>query len=176
MTPGLRVPLLAWDRPLYCNIPALGEVDLDMLGEADGGGDRWNEPGEPTAYFGVDRGVALAELARHHEPVDEPEERRIIRIEPSPGRFAGLVDLRDPAVLGALGASPDPTAFLDRAVTRALARQARALPETAGLVVPSMAFLDRTERCTVVVFSDRLEGGIPGSIATWREVGRITCT
>jgi len=46
----------------------------------------------------------------------------------------------------------------------------------AGIIVPSMAFLDRLERPTVVLFADRAGGGtagLAGLFAGWHEVARI---
>jgi len=87
--------------------------------------------------------------------------------------LGGLVDLRDGAILAALGLPDDATRWLDVEVARAAADAVRAEPRHLGLIVPSMAFLDHPERPNVVLFGDRLPGGLPACIAGWSEVARI---
>ena len=157
--PGRRLPLLTWDAPLYVHLPASERFDSARLPEMGGGRDRWNREGQPTAYLASDPGVALAELARHRPPGREEgdEERRVLRLVPRPEGIGGLVDLRDAAVLRALGVTGLPTAFLDREHARSLADRVRADDRHGGLIVPSMAFLDDPGRCNVVLFADRFD-------------------
>jgi hypothetical protein len=169
-----RLPLLAWDAPLYCHAPVDDPFDPGAIASAGDRSDRWCQEGEPTAYLASDAGVALAELARHHPPGGERAERRIMRLEPRPRGISGLVDLRDRSVLLALDAPPDPAAWLDRGLAAAVARRIRADDRQRGLIVPSMAFLDRPDRANVVLFAERFEpGGLGQAIATWNEVARI---
>jgi RES domain-containing protein len=171
-----RLPRVAWHGPLYCHVPEGDEVDLDALAEADGAGDRWNPPGRPTAYLASDPGVVLAEFGRHRGQGEPENTCRIVRLGFGPeelGSLDGLVDLRDPAVLGALAVRGAPVAFLDRTLARDVARRLRADPGCRGLVVPSMAFLDQPERCNVVVFADALPGGLQGVVRAWDATGEV---
>ena len=173
----VQLPLLAWDRPLYCHAPADEQFDPDALGSAADASDRWCVAGEPTAYLAADAGVALAELARHHPPGGTAVERRIMRIEPRPGAVRALVDLRDAAVLRALGAPQELERYLNRELARFVAAAVRSDERHAGIIVPSMAFLDRPDRPTIVLFAERTgdgEGGLAGLFAGWSEMARVT--
>jgi RES domain-containing protein len=148
---------VTWHAPLYSHAPDDPSWTLEHLVEPGDDEDRWNRPGEPTAYLASDPGVCLAELGRHHPPGAPLDRRRILRFEPArPEGIGGLVDLRDAAVLRALGVTRPPTVFLDRDRARALAARVRHDVRHAGLVVPSMAFLDDPERCNVVLFGERI--------------------
>ncbi len=168
-----RVPTCAWDRPLFCHVPGDQPVDLDALADTRDGGDRWNEPGEPTGYLSSDVGVALVELGRHLAADALEAPRRVLRLDLNAGALSRLVDLRDERVLEALGLPCEPGQFLDRGQALDVARRLRAEPEHQGLIVPSMGVLDTTERCNVVVFADRVVGGIPGAVERWTTLGRF---
>jgi RES domain-containing protein len=169
------LPLLAWDRPLYCHAPVNDQFDPDALGSAADAGDRWSAPGQPTAYLAGDAGVAMAELARHHPPGGTAVERRVMRIEPRPGAVRALVDLRDQAVARAIGAPQELERYLDRELARSIAAAVRSDERHAGIIVPSMAFLDRPDRPTIVLFAERTgDDGLAGLFAGWSEVARIT--
>jgi RES domain-containing protein len=170
-----QLPLLAWDRPLYCHAPVDDPFDPDALASAGDASDRWCVAGQPTAYLAADAGVALAELARHHPPGRTAVERRIIRVEPRPGAIRALVDLRDQAILRALGAPLEPDRYLNRELARFVATAVRADTRHAGIIVPSMAFLDGLDRPTIVLFAERAgDDGLAGLFAGWRETMRIT--
>lgn len=164
-----RLHRRAWHGAVFCHIPAHAEVDPAALA-APGTHDRWGDPGQPTAYLACDVGVALAEYGRHHDPTSTRAARRLLRLELV---VDGLVDLRDAATLAALGRSADLTAFLDRGACRAVARRVRAIPGVTGLIVPSMAFLDQPARCNVVLFGERLAGGVAAAIVGIEAVGGL---
>jgi RES domain-containing protein len=169
-----RLPLLAWDQPLYCHAPADAPFDPGALTSAGDGSDRWSREGELTAYLAGDAGVALAELARHHPPGGTRVERRIMRLQPRPRGVSGLVDLRDPAILRALGVREDPVRFLGAEAARGVAAQVRLDARHRGIIVPSMAFLDHLDRPNVVLFGDRFgDEGLRGILDQWDEVARI---
>jgi hypothetical protein len=42
-----------------------------------------------------------------------------------------------------------------------------------GLIVPSIAFLDRPDRCNVVLFAESLEDGVSGIVEMWSDAGRV---
>ncbi|HEX5826416.1 MAG TPA: RES family NAD+ phosphorylase [Candidatus Limnocylindrales bacterium] len=173
MTGADRLPLLAWDQPLYCHAPTSEPFDPGALTSGRDGGDRWSRAGEPTAYLAGDAGVALAELARHHPPGGTRVERRIMRLQPRPRGVSGLVDLRDPAILRALQVPEDPRRFLHAEAARRVAAEVRLDPRHRGLIVPSMAFLDHPDRPNVVLFGERFDEGLRGILDEWREVARI---
>lgn len=169
-----RLPLLGWDAPLFCHVPVGDAFDPAVLTEPGDGTDRWSRPGQPTAYLAADAGVALAEMARHHPPGGTRVERRIVRLETTPRGVRGLVDLRDPAVLRALRSPISAAAYLDADQARVTADRVREDPRHVGLIVPSMAFLDRPERPNIVLFGERLDdGGLARVVAGWSEVARI---
>ena len=169
-----RLPLLAWDTPLYCHVPVDHDFEPSALTEGADGSDRWSGPGQPTAYLASDAGVAMAEMARHHPPSGTRVERRVMRLEPRPRALQGLVDLRDPAVLRALRAPVAPSAFLDADTARVVADRVRVDPRHVGLIVPSMAFLDRPDRPNIVLFGERLgANGVGEVLAGWQEVARV---
>lgn len=167
-----RLPLLAWDAPLYCHAPLDEPFDPSELADAGDHSDRWCRPGQPTAYLASDPGVAIAELARHQPPRGGGSERRILRLDPGPRGLGGLVDLRDGGVLRALGVTRPLTAFLDRERARAVADRVRADERHAGLLVPSMAFLDDPARANVVLFAERL-GDLADRLQASSEVARV---
>ena len=105
-------------------------------------------------YLASDAGVAIAELARHHGPDDEADDRRVLRLVPA-AAIMGLVDLRDDAVPGPGSTSRWPRSWTVSA--RSLAGRIRADARHAGLIVPSMAFLDDPSRCNVVLFAELFE-------------------
>ena len=174
--PGLQLPLLAWDAPLYCHAPVETEFDPGALADGGDASDRWCGEGVPTAYLASDAGVAMAELARHHPPGGSAVERRIMRLRPHPGAIRSLVDLRDEAILRALGAPVDLSRYLNRELATFVADVVRSDPRHAGIIVPSMAFLDHPERPNVVLFAERATdgGGFRGQLAGWDEVARIS--
>ena len=157
---------VVWRRPAYCHAPGDRPVELAKLAASDGA-DRWNDPGEPTVYLASDAAVALAELARHL-PSDAGA-RRLLRLRLAP---LELVDLRDPGSLAALGVA-GPAALLDQDVARAIARRIRPRGG-AGLVVPSMAFLDDPRRANLVLFPEQLTDGLERAVSSWLEAGTVT--
>jgi RES domain-containing protein len=167
---GAALPASSWTGALFCHAPADEPVDLEALAEAGGRTDRWSEPGEPTAYLGSDPGVVLAELGRHRGEDESNAEFRLLRLRV---RIDDLLDLRDPTVLDALEVTGAPCAFLDRAVARRVAARVRDSRSSRGLIVPSIAFLDRPDRCNVVVFAESLEDGISGIVETWSDAGQV---
>jgi RES domain-containing protein len=118
---------------------------------------RWNDAGIPTLYLAGDRGVAIAEWARHLE--ERPAaarrasvDRELWQVDVS---VDSLLDLRDPAVLSTISLSGGEQ-FLDADLARATARFVRELARVQALLVPSLAFLDDPTRWNLVVYIDRL--------------------
>lgn len=121
---------------------------------------RWSARGVRAWYFASDIGVITAEFARHIE-TDVPAgrsahlERSIFRVSVTLER---VLDLRDPAVVAAMGAAPINAWILDLGATQAAAGYLLAqVPGLQGLVVPSVAFLDRPDRFNVVVYRDAVD-------------------
>jgi RES domain-containing protein len=164
--------LTAWRGIAYCHVPADEPLRLDRLVSADGDDDRWNGPGEPTVYLALDLGTAVGELARHAElPAGAPPwRRRIIGLSID---VDGLVDLRRPEVRDALGIDREPAAFRDRELTRRVASNLRSDEACAGLLVPSMTFLDDAARGNLVVFAERFGDGIGRLIDAMVEAGLV---
>jgi RES domain-containing protein len=153
--------LTAWHGIAWCHVPADEAVDPERLVTMGGDDDRWNGPGEPTLYLAVDIATAVAEFARHLEgPLDRASARRRLlglRIE-----LDALVDLRLPRSREVLDIV-DAVMLRDRALTRDVARRVRSDEYVTGLLVPSVAFLDRaddTSRGNLVLFVDRIPGGV----------------
>jgi RES domain-containing protein len=154
-----RALLSAFRGTAYCHVPADEPLRLDRLVTSDGTDDRWNRAGEPTLYLALDLAVAVAELARHVELAAgvPPWRRRLVGLAVEVER---LVDLRRPDVRSALGIDEELVAFRDVGVARDVASRLREDEACAGLIVPSMAFLDDEARGNLVVFVDRFAGGI----------------
>lgn len=133
-------------------------LDDTYLGQADD--NRWSERGVPAYYFASDMGVVAAEHARHIE-VDVPAghserlERSVFLV---PVTLEAVLRLTDPAVVEAMGADPIETWILDLAKTQAAATYVRSqVTGLQGLIVPSVAFLDRLDRHNVVVYRDAID-------------------
>lgn len=105
-------------------------------------GNRWSAPGEPTIYLAGDLGVAIAEFGRHVPP--DPVEAHAWSVQVD---LAAVIDLRT---------DRDVATLLDRGRCRALAARHRARGDCEGLIVPTVAMLDRPDRWNLVVFADRL--------------------
>lgn len=135
---------------------------------------RWNHIGVPAYYFAHDLGVVTAEFARH------------VAADPYPGvalllerdawevdlRLQRTLDLRDPAVVTAMGAPPLRTWILDGVRTRAASEHLRTQTDAQALIVPSVAFLDDPDRCNVIVYRDRVDLAVVFGSPRW--AGHIT--
>ena len=170
--PSDEAPTSVFRGVAFCHVPADEPVDLEKLAHRDSEHDRWNDPGEPTAYFALDPAVALAELARHLQvgPDDPPVRRRLLGLRLD---LDGLLDLRRPGVRAALGAPGDLREFADRGVARAVASRARAGADCRGLLVPSIAFLDDDARANLVLFADRLGAPLEDVVLEALEAGEV---
>jgi hypothetical protein len=145
---------------VFCHAPADRRFDLGALARPADDADRWSVAGSITAYLASSAAVAAAEWARHAG--GGADDRTIVALVL---RSVLVLDLRtDAAPAGA---------FLDRDAARRAA--ARALASgVAGLLVPSMAFLERAhEAFNVVLFCERLPTGLGGVLSEPRTVGRI---
>lgn len=159
------------DVTTFCHVPGNAPIDLPALAHGGDILDRWSGPRRPTVYLATDPGVVLAELGRHETGAGEAVvERRVLRLSLAGVR---LLDLRDAAVVAALGIAGAPHAFLDRALARAIGEAVRAAGGCEGLRVPSMALLDKPERHCVVLFDDRIPGGFVTRVASCREAGEV---
>jgi RES domain-containing protein len=164
--------LTAWHGIAYCHVPADEPVRLDRLVTSDGTDDRWNRAGQPTLYLALDLPTAVGELARHVVLVQgmPPWRRRLLGLSV---RVGGLVDLRRPDVRAASGIDEEPVAFRDVEVARGIADRLREDEACAGLLVPSMTFLDDHSRGNLVVFVDRFGGGINDLIEATIDAGLV---
>jgi RES domain-containing protein len=154
-----RQLLTAWHGIAFCHVPADEPARLDRLVTSDGSDDRWNRRGEPTLYLALDLGTAVGELARHVDlaPGTPAWRRRILGLSIE---VDGLADLRRADIRAEFGINGEPAAFRDREVARNVAGRIRQDDACAGLLVPSMTFLDDPARGNIVVFVDRFPGGI----------------
>jgi RES domain-containing protein len=105
-------------------------------------GNRWSRPGQPTIYLGGDPSLALAELARHLPAGDG-----------FPPAWVWTVDVRLDAVVDLR--SQDAAWVLDAERCRDVASDLRRRGAE-GLIVPSVAFLDRADRSNLVIFAERI--------------------
>ncbi|MBI4491166.1 MAG: RES family NAD+ phosphorylase [Chloroflexi bacterium] len=152
--------LRPWSGSAVRHIPAGSRYEvLDFRFAGRGADNRWNYPGEPTLYLASDRGVALAEFARHLKEDRAPDlsraavERQVFRLELAIDR---LLDLRDPHLCQLLGLEGTPVSFLDKVVARATANYLRRVTAAQALLVPLMAFLDHLDRWVMVLFLEKL--------------------
>ena len=123
-------------------------------------GNRWSAPGEPTIYLAGDLGVALAEFGRHAPP--GLEEARVWSVEI---QLDAVVDLRGDREVARL---------LDHGRCRALATRHRAYGDCEGVLVPTVAMLDRPDRWNLVVFADRLRRPVSEAIRPLDVVTTVT--
>lgn len=160
-------PLLRpFSGEVFCHAPADRAFVLGALARADDGHDRWSTGGTRTAYLAGDAWTAIAEFARHGQSDGPPDDRRLVRL-----RLAAVttIDLRGATTRAALGITDGPGAFLDRRCARELSAEIRSAGACEGLIVPSMAFLDRPERFNVVLFCEAIG---PGLETVLRDPGR----
>lgn len=163
--------LVVFDGHAFRAAPGDQPFDVDALVSRDDDNDRWNRPGEPTIYLALDPGVALAEAGRHMNDSEGTNGCQLLvklRI-----RADRLVDLRDAATRRVLGVDGGPAAFLDRQRARELAGRLRRDPECRGLLTPSMAVIDDPDRGNLVLFAERLPGGLRDVVLDHEEVGRL---
>ena len=143
-------------RHIPANSP-FGVLDTRFAGRV--GNNRWNQSGDPTFYVASDRGVALAEFARHFRErqdaalADVASERALYQLAVHVG---AVLDLRDPAARSALGLRGGHRRFLDVATARATATFVRRTSSAEALLVPSIAFLDDAARWNLVLFLEKL--------------------
>ena len=142
------------------HIPAdspYGVLDTRFAGRV--GDNRWNRAGDPTLYIVSDRGVALAEFARHFKERQDQAlapvavERALYQLSVE---VQALLDLREPAVPATLGLHGGGRRFLDAEVARATATFIRRTSSAEALLVPSVGFLDDATRWNLVLFLEKL--------------------
>lgn len=119
-------------------------------------GNRWSRPGQPTIYLAGDAALALAEFARHATRESAPAGS----VWEVSVRLAAVADLRAEVLHSPLGSPGSAAGALDHDACRALADKIRATGSYEAMLVPSVAMLDRADRWNVVVFVERLRGGL----------------
>lgn len=142
------------------HIPAGSRFDvLDFRFAGKGAGNRWNSQGQPTLYLASDEGVLIAEWGRHFE-VNRTPELRSQTVERIVYRLAinleHVLDLRQAAVCNDLSLENAPICFFDPVIARATANYIRATTDARAIVVPSVSFLDQTDRWCLVLFLEKL--------------------
>ena len=141
---------------------------MEALASRDGT-DRWSDGEPPTAYLACDPLTAIAEYARHADE-SAGDSRDLVRLDVRP---IHVLDLRRADVQTALGPRAMPQASQDRSTARALAADVRSLGIVNGLIVPSMAFLDRMDRSNLVLFVETLPAGLAAAVGTPTTAGSI---
>jgi RES domain-containing protein len=160
--------LRPWSGEAVRHLPEGARDPLEVRWAGVAADNRWNAAGQPTLYLAKDRSVALAEMARHFRDERTPElarhahRRQVFRFRLTLQR---TLDLRDPAVCGALSISDAPYRFLHKPAARATAQFLRELTPAEALFVPSMAFLDHPETWVLVVFLDKLPADLRSFIS-----------
>jgi hypothetical protein len=151
-----EMPRVAYRGPAAVAIDGTEPWSVDRLISTDGG--RWSHPRQPTIYVAADPGVALAEFGRHlpsgQTPVGSLWTLRLA--------LDDVADLRD---------TPNHVA-LDQDRCRALADELRG-EGVPGLIVPSVAFLDKRQRCNIVMFAEVLGAAVADAIRDPRLLARI---
>jgi hypothetical protein len=155
---------------VHCHAPADRPFSYEALCRPDDGRDRWGAPGARTVDLAGDPAVALAEYARQRQPGAPADSRCIWTFRLG---AVTVLDLRRPAVTDCLGLDRGARVFLDRQLSRAVSGTIRATGLCQGLLVPSMAFLDRPERFNVVLFGEQLGRDVEGLLTDRRAAGEI---
>ena len=158
---------------VYCHAPVGVPFSFAALGRRDDGRDRWGTSGQRTVDLAADPAVALAEYARRRDPGAPADERRLMRLRL---RAVTVVDLRRGSVAVALGLPPGSRHLADREVARRVSRTVREADVCEGMIVPSMAFLERADRFNVVLFCERLGADLETILCDPEEVGRVRLT
>lgn len=162
--------LRPWRGSGIRHIPAgspIGVLDTRYAGRS--GDNRWNDRGDPTLYLACDRGVALAEFARHFQERLDPAlgriavERAVFRLT---FELATVLDLRETAVRAGLGLHGGVRRFLEDPVCRATATFIRRTTSAEALLVPSVAFPDDLTRWNLVLFLEK----VPSDLSTFVRV------
>ncbi|HEV7810782.1 MAG TPA: RES family NAD+ phosphorylase [Candidatus Limnocylindrales bacterium] len=170
LSESLAARVRSFEGGLYCHAPGDRPFDVEALARDDDGEDRWSTPGTSTIYLAGDPLVATAEYARHGPRDGRDDQRRLVEL---PIRAVRLLDVRDRAVQAALGDADHPIAWLDIGRAREAARRIREAGICDGLIVPSMAFVDREDVFNVVLFRESIDGPLGSALGAPREVGRI---
>jgi hypothetical protein len=87
-----------------------------------------------------------------------------------------LLDLRAAGAAELLGQTSGGSAFLDRQEARRASRTVRETGVCQGLIVPSMAYLDRPERFNVVLFVEHLDVDLESLLTDRETVGEVRLT
>jgi RES domain-containing protein len=153
--------VVAWSGDVLRHRPRASSrsvLEDTYLGIADD--NRWSARGVRAYYFASDVGVVGAEHARHIA-IDVPggHEDRIERsVFKVPVVLDRLLTLSDSQVITAMGAAPLNEWILDTGATQAAASYLIAhVRGLQGLIVPSVAFLDRPDRFNLVVYRDAID-------------------
>ncbi len=152
--------VVPWSGVTYRHVPVgspYGVLDFRFAGRASN--NRWNLAGEATLYLASDIAVALGEFARHLRTDLPPEARRDLvarQVYAMHVEIDGVIDLRDKRVWEGLSLANAPYCFLDIGIARATAGFLRHTTSAAGVLVPSMAFLDHPDRRVLALFLEKL--------------------
>src|SRR3954452_16533392 len=136
---GLEQAVEPLSGVFYCHAPADRRFEVRRLARPDDGHDRWGSPACRTVFLASDPGLAIAEYARHREPSAPADERRIVAVTLT---AVSVLDLRRGEPRERVERSGG-RGLLERATARAIAARIRQAELCQGLIVPSMAFLDR---------------------------------
>jgi RES domain-containing protein len=174
--PSDRAQLRNLVRPfggfVHCHVPMDVPFSYAALARVDDGRDRWGSPGTRTVYLAGDPAVALAEYARHRE-IGGPSESRCLcsfRLQ-----AVRVLDLRDGDAARLLGLTST-QGYLHRQEARRVSQAARETGFSQGLIVPSLAFLDRPERFNVVLFVEWLGVDLETLLTDRETVGEVRMT
>jgi RES domain-containing protein len=155
---------------VHCHAPLDRPFSFAALARPDDGRERWGSAGRRTVHLAGDPAIALAEYARHREPNAADDSRCLVSFRL---QVVTVLDLRRPAVLAAVGLRPGLQQFLDRDLARRVSRAVRDADVCQGLIVPSVAFLDRPERFNVVLFIERLGVDLESILTDRETVGEL---
>jgi RES domain-containing protein len=132
-----------------------GEPTWRAAGLITTDGNRWSRPGQPTIYLAGDAAMALAELARH-----------MAAAEPAPLAWVWTVDVHLESVADLRSDAAAWVLDEDKCCDVASDLRQRGAD---GLIVPSVAFLDRPDRANLVIFTERI-GDLDDAISDPRRV------
>lgn len=160
---SLKTYIKPWSGYAIRHLPAASGINIDPLnftycGKSDE--NRWNVKGEPTLYLASEKGVALAEFARHFKEnrIDglaaKLHKRKVFRFKI---KLEQTLNLCDPKICELFSLTEAPSCFMNAKIARATANFLRNATSIQAIFVPSVAFMDDISKWCLVIFLEKLK-------------------